>query len=126
MTVTPAARAVARPLELIVAISGFDDVQVAPGVTSSLVPFAVVPVATNCSVPPICTVGFAGDSAIETTVSLDTKKFPHPTSKTISNIAHDAVTYRRVLLAKVSIGVNRMLIGPPSIQKRCKESVKRR
>src|SRR5215469_12075431 len=122
MTVTPAATAVARPPE-IVAIPGFDDVQVAPGVTSRVVPFAVVPVATNCSEPPICTVGLVGESAIETTVSLETKKFPHPTSKTIRNTAHNAEPCRRILLPKACIGLNRMLIGPPSTQQRCKESV---
>jgi len=76
MVMVPVETAVRRPAELMVATEALEDVHVARLETSSVFPSALVPVATNCSVPPTPTVGFVGERAIVTTVAFETKKLP--------------------------------------------------
>ena len=66
MVVVPAARAVARPLLLTVATEVFDEVQVACGVRSRLVPSEYAPMATNFWVDPT---GMDGDIDMEANVA---------------------------------------------------------
>ncbi|MDR3579358.1 MAG: hypothetical protein P4L44_05300 [Oryzomonas sp.] len=78
----PAATAVAAPLLpavlLMVATAVFvlvlEELQVTDEVRSCVVPSENVPVALNCWVPPTATVGLAGWSAIELSVSEETVK----------------------------------------------------
>ena len=65
MVAVPAAIPVARPLALIVATGVLEDVQVIWLVTFWVLPSENVPVAVNCSVPPVGRLGLAGVTAIE-------------------------------------------------------------
>jgi hypothetical protein len=69
MVVVPAAAAVAKPDELIAAVAGVPEVHVALVVTFCVVPSLYVPVAVNCSVAPVISVGFAGLIAIACSVA---------------------------------------------------------
>jgi len=69
MVVVPAATAVARPLLLTVATDVLDELQVTCGVISWLVPSEYVPVAVNCWLTPLGTLGLAGATAMETSVT---------------------------------------------------------
>src|SRR6185437_16279861 len=95
MVAVPAATPVAAPEELTVATDGADDVQVTWSVTSWVVagwlfPWLVVPVAANCTVPPVATDCVGGE-----TWMLSTSEFPpQPASNSaakpaISKPTHD-------------------------------------
>jgi hypothetical protein len=64
----PAARAVASPPALIVAVPVVEDVQVTWPVMFCVLPPEYVPVAVNCCVAPAWIVGLAGVTAIDTGV----------------------------------------------------------
>src|ERR1043165_7005866 len=96
MAAVPEPTALARPLASIVATDLSDDAHVPPGVTSTVYPSAVFPVAVNCSVSPTCSVGFAGETVIDVTVLPETKKFPHPDALIrTSSIAPTAEGFRK-------------------------------
>jgi len=67
--VLPAAAAVAKPDELIVAVDGVPELHVALVVTFCVLPSLYVPVAVNCRVAPVTSVGFAGVIAIDCSVA---------------------------------------------------------
>jgi len=69
MVVVPAAIAVARPLLLIVATDGFDELQVTCEVRSFVVPSENVPVAANGWVAPILILGTGGERDMEDRVA---------------------------------------------------------
>src|SRR5512142_1800740 len=71
-----AAAAVARPLVLIVATAGADDVQVAREVRSRVLASEYVPVAVNCCVAPVGTLGFAGVTAMDVSARTFAVAFP--------------------------------------------------
>ena len=60
IVVEPRATAVAKPDEVIVAIAGFDEVQVTVEVTSRVLPSPKTPLAENCWVPVGVIDGFVG------------------------------------------------------------------
>ena len=70
IVVLPAARAVAKPVLLIVATVVLLEAQVAELVMSLVVPFENVAVAVNCCVRPDASVVFAGVTAIELSVAV--------------------------------------------------------
>jgi len=65
----PTPMPVAKPAELIVATPGVPDTQVACVVRFCVLLSEYVPVAVNCSVSPFAIEGFAGVTAIDTTVA---------------------------------------------------------
>jgi hypothetical protein len=69
MLVIPAAAAVARPDKLIAAVAGVPELHVALVVTFCVLPSLYVPVAVNCRVAPVTSVGFAGVTAIDCSVA---------------------------------------------------------
>jgi hypothetical protein len=69
MVVVPTATAVARPLLLIVATAGFDELQVTCEVRSFVVPSENVPVAANGWVAPILILGVGGEIDMEDRVA---------------------------------------------------------
>jgi len=69
IVVVPAATAVARPPVAIVAVVVLDDAQVAVVVRSCVEPSVSVPVAVNCCVSPLATLGLAGVTAMETSAA---------------------------------------------------------
>ena len=79
IVVLPCARLVARPAALIVATFGGDELHVsAPELNGCVLPSLNVPVAVNCSVPPIAIEGFAGVTAIDTRTGAVMVKFVEP------------------------------------------------
>ena len=97
IVVVPTEMAVARPAESMVATPGCEEDHAAPVETSSVAPSARVPVATNCSVPPTCTVGLDGEMVIDTMVLFETKNDPpHPLIKRISIVAQSFSTDSRL------------------------------
>jgi hypothetical protein len=69
IVVEPVATAVAKPLELMVATDGVEDVQVAFKVPP-LLPSLLTPVAVNCWVMPTTRLGFLGVTRIEVIVGV--------------------------------------------------------
>jgi hypothetical protein len=69
MFAVPCATLVAKPAELIVAVAGVPDDQVAVLVRFCVLPSVYVPVAVNCSVVPGAIDGVAGVTAIDTSVA---------------------------------------------------------
>src|SRR6202163_3847378 len=69
IVVVPAPTAVAKPAALIVATVTAEELHVAVLVRFCVVPSLNVPVAVNCCVPPFVTEGFAGVTAIDTSVA---------------------------------------------------------
>src|ERR1700722_13671676 len=69
MVVEPVPTAVARPAALIVATVTAEELHVAVLLRFCVVPSLNVPVAVNCCVPPFETEGFAGVTAIDTSVA---------------------------------------------------------
>jgi hypothetical protein len=69
IVVVPVARVVARPLAAMVAVVGVDDAQVAVAVRFCVEPSVYVPVAVNCCVSPLATLGLPGVTAIETSAA---------------------------------------------------------
>ena len=69
MVVVPVPTAVARPATLIVATVTAEELHVAVLLRFCVVPSLKVPVAVNCCVPPFGTEGFAGVTAIDTSVA---------------------------------------------------------
>jgi hypothetical protein len=67
--VVPVPTAVARPAALIVATVTAEELHVAVLLRFCVVPSLKVPVAANCCVPPFETEGFAGVTAIDTSVA---------------------------------------------------------
>jgi hypothetical protein len=65
----PSASAMARPVLVILATATLDDAQAADAVRFCVVPSEYVPVATNCSVNPLATLGLTGVSAIDVTTA---------------------------------------------------------
>jgi hypothetical protein len=78
IVVEPAAAAVATPSATIVATPVFDDVQVTEVVRSCAVPSEYVPVALNCWLVPATMLGFAGVTAMETSVFVVVEPPPLP------------------------------------------------
>src|SRR5438270_107549 len=70
----PALTAVARPALLIVATAAFEDAQVTPEERSWVDPSEFVPVAVNCCVDPVASVGAAGVTAIAVSVVVGVKR----------------------------------------------------
>lgn len=68
MVVEPAATGVASPAELIVAMAGFEDDQIAEGVMSLVVPSLYVAFAANACVVPTATLAGFGDIAMDFSV----------------------------------------------------------
>lgn len=69
MVVLPTATDVARPLVLIEATAAFDEAQVTCEVKSCIVLSEKVPVAVNCLVVPLATLGLEGVTAMDTRVA---------------------------------------------------------
>src|ERR1700676_3175103 len=69
IVVVPAPTAVAKPAALIVATVTAEELHVAVLVRFCVVPSLNVPVAVNCCVPPFVTEGFAGVTAMDTSVA---------------------------------------------------------
>ncbi len=69
MVVVPAASAVARPPAATVAVAVLLDAHVTVVVRFCVEPSVYVPVAVNCSVSPLATLGLAGVTAIETSAA---------------------------------------------------------
>ena len=69
IVVIPCFRSEARPAELIAAMAGLDEAQVAELVRFGVEPSVNFPVATNCSEVPRATDGLAGVTVIETSVA---------------------------------------------------------
>jgi len=78
ITTEPAVTAVARPLPLTVAITGFDELQITCVVISRLVPSEKMPEAVNCRVTPTGMLGLAGVTAMETSDAGVPLLFPPP------------------------------------------------
>jgi len=76
MVAVPAATPVAKPLLFTVATEALEEDQVTCGVMATLVPSENVPVAANCWVVPTGMVGFAGVTAIETSVTFAVPALP--------------------------------------------------
>jgi hypothetical protein len=68
MLVDPVPTALASPAVLIVATAAAEELHVAVLVRFCVLPSAYVPVAVNCSVLPLTIDGFAGVTAIDTSV----------------------------------------------------------
>jgi hypothetical protein len=95
MVVVPAATPVARPLDKIVAVAVELELQVADPVMSFVVLSLLVASAVNCWLPLMETDGFAGEMAIEVTVTAGgfggaAVLPPHPTTETIKDSATSA------------------------------------
>ncbi len=69
IAVVPTSTDVARPALLIVATSGLDELQVTCVVRFCVVLSEKVPVAVNCCVVPLAMLGFAGVTAMDTSVA---------------------------------------------------------
>ena len=69
MVVDPVPKALARPAVLIVATVAAEELHVAVLLRFCVVPSVYVPVAVNCCVPPLAIDGFAGVTAIDTSVA---------------------------------------------------------
>jgi hypothetical protein len=69
IVVVPVATVVATPLAEMVAVVGADDAQVTVDVRFCVEPSVYVPVAVNGCVSPLATLGFAGVTAMETSVA---------------------------------------------------------
>jgi hypothetical protein len=69
MVAAPTVTVVARPVLLMVATDGFDEVQVTCAVISSVVPSEYVPMAMNCRLTPTGMLGAAGVTAMEDRVA---------------------------------------------------------
>src|SRR6202035_2575853 len=69
MVVVPGPTAVAKPAALIVATVTAEELHVAVLLSFCVVPSLKVPVAVNCCGPPFGTEGFAGVTAIDTSVA---------------------------------------------------------
>ena len=69
MVVVPVPTALAKPVALIVATVVADELHVAVLLRFCVLPSVYVPVAVNCCVLPLATDGFAGVTAIDTSVA---------------------------------------------------------
>ena len=69
MVAGPTVTVVARPVLLMVATDGFDEVQVTCTVISSVVPSEYVPMAMNCRLTPTGMLGAVGVTAMEDRVA---------------------------------------------------------
>lgn len=78
IVVVPVATAVARPVLLIVATLGAEELHVAEEETSLLVPSPNEPIAVNCWVLVSCMDGPEGETEMATRLPADGKNFPHP------------------------------------------------
>lgn len=72
MVVVPVLMPLARPLALMLAAAGFEEIQLTEAVISWVEPSVNVPVAVNCWVPPWAMVGLTGVTAIDTSCVLPT------------------------------------------------------
>jgi hypothetical protein len=109
MVVVPAARAVASPLLLIVAVAGLDELQVTWVVISWVVPSENVPVTVSCCVDPTAMVGLAGVTVMEDKVPEVTVRvvFPETVPKAAVMVAVPAArAVAKPLLSTVIIEVS--------------------
>lgn len=83
----PELTALAKPELLIVATVAMDEVQVTCVVRLIVLPSLNVPVAVNCFVPPMGTVGLAGVMFIDVIVALDTVSVVGGVLTTLANTA---------------------------------------
>src|SRR5262249_55550142 len=78
MVDVPVATAVAKPVPEMVATAGVADAQVTCAVRSSVEPAEYVPVAVNCRVSPLATLGLAGVTAIDCSTAVVTVRTVEP------------------------------------------------
>jgi hypothetical protein len=78
IVVVPPATPVARPLDEIVAVAVFDELQATDPVMFCVVLSEYVPVAVNCCVAPIKMLGLAGVTAMEASVAAPPPPPPPP------------------------------------------------
>jgi hypothetical protein len=74
----PAARALAKPLAVIVAVAGVAELQATLAVRFWVLPSLNVPVAVNCCVSPLATDGLTGVTAIDCRVAAATVRVVEP------------------------------------------------